>query len=335
MFKKISVLLLGLSLLAGLASAAVINGAGATFPYPIYMKWNTVFAEQTGIKINYQGIGSGGGIRQFSAGITDFGGSDAPMTDKEIAKAGGDILHIPTVMGAVAVVYNLPGVRNLNLDADTLADIFLGKITNWQGVNSSLPNMPIKVCYRSDGSGTTSIFTGYLAKVSLDWASKVGAGKAVAWPTGIGGKGNSGVAGSVKNIEGAIGYVELSYAITNNLAAANLKNKAGVYTTPSLASTSAAASGALSAKAMKKLIAAGDFRLDLNNAPGENSYPIVGLTWLLVHKNQKDSGKGANLVAYLKWALTDGQKYPADLLYAPLPKDIASKVLEQVETIKI
>jgi len=335
MLKKLSVLLLGLSLFASIACANMLNGAGATFPYPIYVKWNKMFADKTGIKVNYQGIGSGGGVQQFSAGVTDFGGSDAPMTDKEIAKAGGNVLHVPTVMGAVVVIYNLPGNPKVKLDGETLADIFQGKIKNWQQVDRSLPDLEIKVCHRSDGSGTTSIFTGYLAKVSLDWASNVGAGKAVAWPTGIGGKGNSGVAGSVKNIKGAIGYVELSYAMTNDLPMASLENKAGVYVKASLDSTSAAASGALDSKAMKKLVEAGDFRLDLNNAPGKDSYPIVGMTWLLVHKTQNNSAKGQDLVAYLKWALTDGQKYAADLLYAPLPKNIAAKVLEQVDTIKI
>lgn len=335
MFRKLTVFLLGLSLMAGIANAAILNGAGATFPYPIYMKWNHEFAKTSGIKVNYQGIGSGGGIRQFTAGITDFGGSDAPMSDKEIAKAGNDVLHIPTVMGAVAVVYNLPGEQALKLNATELTDIFMGKVKNWQQVDSTLPDMPIKVCHRSDGSGTTSIFTSYLAKVSLDWASKVGAGKAIAWPTGLGGKGNAGVAGLVQNVPGAIGYVELSYAITNKLPTVALKNKAGVYVKPSIKATSAAASGALQSKKTKKMVEAGDFRLDLTNAPGKASYPIVGMTWLLVHKNQKDSSKGTDLVSYLKWALTNGQKYAAELLYAPLPEDIAAKVLSKIESIKI
>lgn len=335
MFKKIVGLLIAVSLLTGLAYAAGLNGAGATFPYPIYMKWNKVYAEKTGVKVNYQGIGSGGGQRQFIAGITDFGGSDAPMTDMQISSAGGDVLHIPTVMGAVAVSYNLPGSRDLKLDSDTLADIFLGKIRNWNQVDSSLPDQNIIVCHRSDGSGTTSIFTSYLAKVSLDWAYKVGAGKAVAWPVGLGGKGNAGVAGLIKVNQGAIGYVELSYAIENKLPVVALKNRAGYYVKPSLNSTSSAANGALSSKKVKQQIAANDFRLDLTNSLGKDSYPIVGMTWLLVHKNQRNKAKGRLLVDYLKWVLNDGQQYASQLLYAPLPQNVRSKVLAAVATIKI
>ncbi|OGC23274.1 phosphate ABC transporter substrate-binding protein PstS [candidate division WOR-1 bacterium RIFOXYB2_FULL_42_35] len=335
MFKKLGVLMLASVLLIGMAAAANLNGAGATFPYPLYMKWNNVYAKETGVKVNYQGIGSGGGQRQFIAGITDFGGSDAPMTDKQINSAGGDVLHIPTVMGAVAVSYNLSGVGSLNLDADTLAGIFLGKIKKWNQVDSSFPDKDIIVCHRSDGSGTTDIFTSYLAKVSLDWASKVGAGNAVAWPVGLGGKGNAGVAGLIKVNDGSIGYVELSYAIENKLTVAALKNKAGIYVVPSLDSTSAAADGALNSKKVKQLIASGDFRLDLTNALGARSYPIVGMTWLLVHKKQADAKKGQALVDYLKWVLNDGQQYAPELLYAPLPQNIKSKVLAVVEGIKI
>jgi phosphate transport system substrate-binding protein len=341
MLKKILFSGLALLLCAGLASAAMLNGAGATFPYPIYMKWNKTFADSSGIRVNYQGIGSGGGVRQFTVGVTDFGGSDAAMSDEEMSKAGGDVLHIPTVMGAVAVCYNLPGVTGLKLDAETLAAIFLGRIKKWNdpaiaGLNSNitLPDRSIIVAHRSDGSGTTDIFTGYLAKVNLAWASQVGKGKAVSWPVGLGGKGNAGVAGLVKVNEGAIGYVELSYAITNNLPVVSLKNKAGYFVEPSLDSTSAAASGALQSKKMKQLVNTGDFRLDLNNAPGKDSYPIVGMTWLLVHKNQKNAEKGQALKQYLKWILTDGQKYAAKLLYAPLPDDIAAMVLQLVNSIK-
>jgi phosphate transport system substrate-binding protein len=342
MLKKLIALGLAVSFFAGLASAAVLNGAGATFPYPLYVKWNKVFSQNTGIKVNYQGIGSGGGIRQFTAGITDYGGSDAAMSDKQINKAGGDVLHIPTCMGAVAVVYNLPGVKGLKLDAETLVDIFMGKIKNWKSPaivalnkGANLPDLPIIVAHRSDGSGTTSIFTGYLAKVSLAWASEVGAGKAIAWPTGLGGKGNAGVAGLVKVNKGSVGYVNLSYAITNDLPVVALKNKAGKFVAPALDSTSAAASGALQSSKLKKMVSAGDFRLDLNNAPGADAYPIVGMTWLLVHKNQKNAGKGESLVKYLKWALSDGQQYASELLYAPLPKNVRAKVLEAVDSIKI
>lgn len=329
--------------LTGSAWALTLNGAGATFPYPIYVKWNKMFADKTGTMINYQGIGSGGGIRQFTAGVTDFGGTDAPMTEKQIAEAGGDVLHIPTVMGAVAVAYNLPGLaREIRLDADTLARIFLGEIGNWSdpaigalnpGLN--LPNKKIAVAHRSDGSGTTSIFTSYLAKVSTAWAAKVGAGSAVAWPTGIGGKGNAGVAGVIQGREGTIGYVELSYAISNGLPVASLKNRSGNFIKPSLASTTAAADGALKSPKLSKMIAAGDFRLDLTNAPGNSAYSIVGLTWLLVKQNQVDAAKGQALKDYLRWALTDGQKYAGGLLYAPLPESVAGKVLQLVNSIRV
>jgi len=342
MIKKFLAVLMVSIFFCSTAFAIMINGAGATFPYPIYMKWNKVFSQQSGIKVNYQGIGSGGGQRQFIAGITDFGGSDAPMTDAQIQKAGGDVLHIPTVMGAVAVSYNLAGVSNLKLDGDAVVDIFMGKIKKWDDPSItvlnpgvSLPAKDILVVHRSDGSGTTSIFTTYLAKVSLKWASQVGKGKAVSWPAGIGGKGNFGVAGQIKANSGAIGYVELSYAIKNNLPVVSLKNKSGMFIKPSLDSTSAAASGAMQSKKLMKMVNAGDFRLNLTNAPGSGSYPIVGMTWLLVHKNMKGSSKGAALVKYIKWALSDGQKYAPELLYAPLPKSVRRKVLNVVDTIKL
>jgi phosphate transport system substrate-binding protein len=357
MFKKMIAFGAILALCAGVSYALTLNGAGATFPYPIYMKWNKLFSESHkvktswwqslfskngGIEVNYQGIGSGGGIRQFSAGTVDFGGTDAFMSDEQISKAGGDVLHIPTVMGAVAVCYNLEGVEDLKLDGQTLADIFLGKTNKWNekkiaeiNPGIDLPDLPIIVCHRSDGSGTTNIFTSYLAKVSPDWDQKVGKGKAVDWPEGLGGKGNAGVAGLIKVNKGSIGYVELSYAITNKLPVIALKNKAGKFVKPSLEATSFAASGILESKSAMKKVNAGDFRLDLTDAPGDKAYPIVGMTWLLVHKNQKDKAKGEALVEYLKWALSDGQKYAADLLYAPLPKEMAEKVLKEVNTIKI
>lgn len=342
MFKKIAALCLLSSMLVGLASAVTLHAAGASFPYPLYLKWNKMFAENTKIKVNYQGIGSGGGQRQFIAGTTDFGGSDAAMSDKQINKAGGDVLHIPTVMGAVSIVYNVPGVSSLKLDGATLVDIFLGNIKKWNdsaiaslNPGVKLPDQAITVVHRSDGSGTTSIFTDYLAKQSLKWAADVGAGKAVAWPVGVGGKGNQGVSGAVKVNSGAIGYVSLAYAITNKMPTVALKNKAGYYVEPTVDSTSAAAAGALLSKKAKKKIAAADFRLNLNNAPGKKSYPIVGFTWLLVHQNQKNSTKGAALVKYLNWALSDGQNYAADLLYAPLPKAVRAEVLKVVADIKI
>jgi phosphate transport system substrate-binding protein len=267
-------------------------------------------------------------------GVVDFGGSDAPMTDEEIAKAGGDVLHVPTVLGAVAVVFNLSGIHSLKMDARTLAGIYLGKINKWDddaiaalnpGIN--LPNKDILVARRSDGSGTTFIFSAYLSKVSLDWASRVGAGKSLSWPVGVGGKGNAGVAGVVKSKDGAIGYVELSYAVTNKLAMVALKNKSGNFVLPANESTTAAAAGAI-AKMPK------DFRVDLTNAAGANSYPIIGLTWLLVHKKQANAEKGKALVGFLKWALTSGQQYAPELYYSPLPDGLRSKVLAAVEAIR-
>ncbi|MBU0573185.1 MAG: phosphate ABC transporter substrate-binding protein PstS [Candidatus Margulisbacteria bacterium] len=339
--KALGVICAGL-LTASMASAVVINGAGATFPYPLYLKLNTEYQKATGKQINYQGIGSGGGIRQFTAGTTDFGGTDAAMTEKEIADAGGDVLHIPTVMGAVAVSYNLPGVKDIKLDAGVLADIFLGKIKNWDhsaiaalNPGVSFPNKPILVAHRSDGSGTTDIFTNYLARVSTSWAAKVGAGKAVKWPVGVGGKGNAGVAGVIKVNEGAIGYVELSYAMENGLSVALLKNRAGKFIRPTLDSTSAAAAGALEAEKTRKMVNSGDFRISLCNAPGKDSYPIVGLTWLIVHKNQKNAEKGKILKDYLRWVVTTGQKYAPELLYAPLPETVKNKVVSAIDGIKI
>ncbi|MFH1390034.1 MAG: phosphate ABC transporter substrate-binding protein PstS [Candidatus Margulisiibacteriota bacterium] len=340
MYKKAIAAVICLALVSSAALAVSLNGAGATFPYPIYVKWNKMFADKTGIQVNYQGIGSGGGIRQFTAQITDFGGSDAPMTEKQMADAGGNVLHIPTVMGAVAVSYNLQEATKLKLDPETLAKIFMGKIKKWNdpaiaalnpGVR--LPAKSVLVAHRSDGSGTTHIFTSYLAKVSTAWAAEVGAGSAVSWPTGIGGKGNAGVAGVIKGNEGAIGYVELSYAISNDLPVAALKNRSGSYVVPSLQSTTAAASGAISSAKISKQVAGGDYRLDLTNAPGAGSYPIVGMTWILVKQKINDAEKGEALKKYLKWGLSDGQKYASSLLYAPLPESMSDKVLKTIDKI--
>ena len=339
MINKTLAVVISLVLISSAALAVSLNGAGGTFPYPIYVKWNKIFADKTGTQVNYQGIGSGGGIRQFTAKITDFGGSDAPMTEKHRSASGGDVLHIPTVMGAVAVSYNLPGVSGLKLDPETLGRIFLGRIKKWDdpaiaalNPGIDLPGKNITIAHRSDGSGTTHIFTSYLAKVSTAWASQVGAGSAVSWPTGIGGKGNAGVAGVIKGNEGALGYVELSYAISNDLPVVSLKNRSGRFVKPSIESTTAAADGALSSSKLAKQIAAGDFRLDLTNAPGQNAYPIVGLTWLLV-RSSLDGEKGAALKNYLKWALSDGQKYAASLLYAPLPDSMSDKVMKLINSI--
>ncbi len=333
MIKKIAALIIGLGLVSSASLALTLNGAGATFPYPIYSKWIYEYNKATGVQINYQSIGSGGGIKQFTAGTVDFGASDAALTNDQIAKAGGDVLHIPTVMGAVAISCNLPGVSELRIDSDTLADIFLGKIKKWndEAITSlnpgvSLPNKSILVVHRSDGSGTTSIFSTYLAKVSSAWASKVGAGTALSWPAGVGGKGNEGVTGVIKVSEGAIGYIELSYGMTNKLPVVAMKNRAGKFVKPSIASTSAAAAGAI-----RKMPS--DFRADITNAAGADSYPISGFTWLLVHKDQKDAVKGKALADFLRWSLTIGQKYAEPLLYAPLPENLQTKVLDAIKSI--
>jgi phosphate transport system substrate-binding protein len=324
-------LLLGLALLAGTAASAgglLINGAGATFPDPIYKKW---FAEYNrlhpDIKINYQAIGSGGGIKQFTDGTVDFGASDAPMKDDQIAKAP-DVVHIPTVMGAVVVAYNVPGVKTLRFSPTTLANIFLGKITKWNdpaivadNPGVSLPGLAVTVARRSDGSGTNAIFTDYLSKVSEEFKTKVGAGTSVNWPIGLGGKGNDGVTGLVKSTPGTVGYVELVYALEQNLAVADLKNKDGNWVKASIESVSAAAASA-------EIPA--DYRVSITNAPGKDAYPISGFTWLLVHKDAKDHAKGTALVNFLKWALSDGEKMAAPLHYAPLPASVQQRVAKTI-----
>ena len=332
--KRLFALVLGLSLLAGSAFALTLNGAGATFPYPIYSKWFADYQAAKGTMINYAPIGSGGGIRQFTNGVVDFGASDAPMTNGEIEKAGGDVLHIPTVAGSVAIVNNA-GLDGLKLDGETLAAIYLGEIKKWNDSRIAelnpgldLPNKAIRVVYRSDASGTTNIFTSYLSAVSTSWAARVGADKSVAWPVGIGGKGNPGVAGAVKNSDGSIGYVELAYAETNNLPTAKIKNRAGRYVAPSVASTTAAAAGGI--RRMPS-----DFRAMIVNQPGAETYPICGFTWLLVHKNQANADKGTALKDFLKWALSDGQQSAASLYYAPLPSALQSKVLAAIDSISV
>jgi phosphate transport system substrate-binding protein len=310
------------------ADSLAITGAGATFPYPLYSKWFYDYSNShPGLRFNYQSIGSGGGVRQITAGTVDFGASDAPMTEEELARLPGTIFHIPTAIGAVAVVYNLRGIGSgLKLTPDVLGDIYIGRIARWNdprivslNPGSKLPSTGIVVAHRSDGSGTTDIFTNYLSTVSTGWRAKVGRGKSVNWPVGLGGKGNEGVAGVVKQTPGAVGYVELAYAMQNKMTAAALRNREGNFVLPTLESTSAAAAGA--SKTMPA-----DFRLTLVDAPGKDSYGICGLTWLLVYKNQKDEAKGKALVAFLKWAIRDGQKMNAPLLYAPLPAPVADKV---------
>ena len=313
---------------AGAADPLTVTGAGATFPYPLYSKWFYEYSNaHPGANFNYQSIGSGGGIRQITAGTVDFGATDAPMKDDEMAKLPGPIFHIPTAIGAVSVVYNLEGAGSgLKITQDSLAEIFLGKITKWNdpkiaalNPGTKLPGSDIVVAHRSDGSGTTDIFTNYLSTVHPGWKEKVGHGKSVKWPVGLGGKGNEGVAGVVKQTPGAIGYVELAYATQNRMAMAALRNREGNFVLPSLEATSEAAAGAAGTMPA-------DFRVSLVDAPGKDAYPICGLTWILVYKDQKDEAKGKALVAFLKWAMSDGQKMNAPLLYAPIPGPVVEKV---------
>jgi phosphate transport system substrate-binding protein len=335
MFAKLAVLCFAPM---ALTAQADLTGAGATFPFPIYSKWFADYA-RTGVKINYQPIGSGGGIRQLSDGTVDFGASDSPMTDGEMQKAkGGRVLHVPTVIGAVAIVYNVPGIsRPLNLDGGTLSDIFLGKVRKWNdgkiaklNAGVSLPARDILVIHRSDGSGTTYIFTDFLSSASKEWLAGPGRSKEVAWPLGLGGKGNDGVAGQVKQIPGSIGYVELAYARQNNLAYAAIRNAAGAFVAPSVESATAAAEG-IAAKMSPK----SDYRVSIVNAPGAQAYPITSFTWLLVYQDQTDPIKGKKLVDFMRWALTSGQAAAASLDYAPLPKVIADRLVERLGSIRM
>jgi phosphate transport system substrate-binding protein len=337
--RSIGLALSAVAVVAGAANSQSVDltGAGATFPYPIYSKWFADYAKQTGVKINYQSIGSGGGIRQLSEQTVDFGASDGPMSDQELANAkGGPVLHFPTVMGAVVITYNVPGVnRPLNLSGDVIADIFSGKITKWndarivaQNRGVTLPNSDILVVHRSDGSGTTYIFSDYLTAVSPSWASSLGKGKEIKWPVGLGGKGNEGVAGQVKQTPGSIGYVELAYAKQNQLPYANVRNADGRYVTPSIASVTAAASG-------MKLPKNTDYRVSIVNAPGKDSYPISSMTWILLYQNQPDRVKGAKLVNFLRWAYKDGEKAAASLDYAPLPLALVAQLQNRLKTIRV
>ena len=328
---KIKSIIIGLMIVSGFSLTAnaqlQLNGAGATFPAVIYSKWFDEYKNMTGILINYQAIGSGAGIEQMIEGTVDFGASDDPMTDQQLneakSKQGTDILHIPMVMGAVVVCYNLPGVgKGLNLDGETLANIFSGKITMWndwsiKGLNPklNLPNKAILVAHRSDGSGTTFIFTDYLSKASKEWEKRTGKGTSVNWPVGLGGKGNEGVSGLVKQMQGSIGYVELAYAIKNNIPYAKIKNKAGNFVEANFSSVSAAAEG--TSKNMPN-----DLRVSITDAPGKDSYPISGFTWLLVYKNMRNETKAKALVNFLKWAMGKGQSFATGLYYAPLSKGV-------------
>jgi phosphate transport system substrate-binding protein len=337
-FQKILGKLLAFGLLVACASSVsaqmMINGAGATFPYPIYSKWFDEYAKvDQSVRFNYQSIGSGGGQKQILEQTVDFGASDGPMSDDNLSKAPSKLLHIPTVAGADVVTYNLPGDPALKFDGETIAGIFLGQIKKWSdpkigalNPGVKLPDQEIIVVHRSDGSGTTYIWTDYLSKVSPEWKQKVGTNTSVNWPTGIGGKGNEGVAGQIKQTSGALGYVELIYAVQNKMPYADVKNADGEFVKASLASITAA---------MATAQIPDDFRFSITNAPGKDAYPIAGATWLLVYEKQKDPAKGKKLVEFLKWAAKDGEKMAQDLQYAPLPENLQKRVLQRIDEIKM
>lgn len=317
-----------------------LTGAGASFPYPLYSKWTSAYLASTGQRINYQPSGSGAGIKQLSEGTVDFGASDGPMTDAEMAAAKhGPVLHVPTTIGAVVVIYNVPGVTQpLRMTPDVVADIFLRKITKWNdprlaatNAGVSLPARDILVVHRSDGSGTTYIFTDYLSKVSPAWAAGPGAGKAVTWPAGtLGGKGNEGVATQVQQTQGSIGYVELAYATQNKLPVALVRNSSGAFVAPTIASITAAAAGVADT-----LSATSDFRISIVNAPGADAYPISSFSWILLYQNQTDSVKGRKLIDFLKWAVTEGQEHAASRDYAPLPRTLVERIQRKLETVAL
>ena len=317
------------------AAQTKLNGAGATFPYPMYSKWfNEYHNQHPEIEINYQSIGSGGGIRQVTAGTVDFGATDGPMSDQQLADAKFKIIHLPTVLGAVVPAYNIPGVKDeLKFTPEVLAGIYLGRITSWNDpaiakANSgvSLPNQPIIVVHRSDGSGTTYVWTDYLSKISSEWNNQAGKGTSVKWPVGLGAKGNEGVAGMIRQMDGAFGYVELIYAVQNNISYGSVKNAAGSFVKASLDSTTAAAA---SVKAMPA-----DFRVSITNAPGKEAYPISSFTWLLVPADWKDKTKQKVMVDFLNWMLDQGQNMTAQLNYAPLPDAVKQKEREAIKTIR-
>jgi phosphate transport system substrate-binding protein len=341
--KRTALLLMAILALAAVVcaqNALLINGAGATFPYPIYSKWFDVYHQKNPkIDFNYASVGSGAGIKQITDGTVDFGASDGPMNDEQLKnyqdKRGSAVLHFPTVLGAVVPTYNVPGVSAaLNFTPEALAGIYLGKITKWndpaiagpnKGIN--LPASDIVVVHRSDGSGTTYIWTDYLSKVSDEWKSKVSKSTSVNWPVGLGGKGNEGVTGLVKQTPDSIGYVELIYAVQNNIAYGTVKNSSGSFIKAELASVTAAAAGA--AKDMPE-----DFRVSITNAPGKTAYPISSFTWLLVPSKIQDTAKRDAIKGFVKWMLIDGQEYNEKLAYAKLPKEVVQKELKAISQIQ-
>ncbi len=335
-FKKIAAaflsLGLGLSPTMNAWADTVLNGAGATFPYPVYSKWFDEYNKvHSDIKINYQSIGSGGGIKQFTAKTVDFGATDGPMSEKELFGVDGKSIHVPTVLGAVVITWNLPEVPNLKFTGALIADIFLGKVKNWDDAaikelnpDAKLPSAPITVVHRADGSGTTYCFTDFLAKVSPEWKSKVGMGKAVKWPVGLGGKGNEGVSGLVKLTKGSLGYVEYIYARENGLPSGAIKNKSGQFVSASVEAVTSAASGTKMPK---------DFRVSITDASGDGSYPISTFTWLLIYENNP-AGKGKVIKDFLGWMLEDGQKIAPTLGYAPLPAQVKEMVMQAIKAVR-
>jgi phosphate transport system substrate-binding protein len=312
-----------------------LNGAGATFPNPMYSKWFSEYHKvHSDVQINYQPIGSGGGIHQVIVGTVDFGASDMPMTDDQLKEAKFKVLNIPTVLGAVVPAYNIPGVTGeLKFTPEALAGIFLGTIAKWNdkaitSVNPGMnfPDQEIIVVHRSDGSGTSFIWTDYLSKISSEWKSQVGSGTSVKWPKGLGGKGNEGVAGSIRQLKGSIGYVELIYAVQNNITYGSVKNSSGTFLKASLEGVTAAAASAPKMPA--------DFRVSITNAPGKDAYPISSFTWLLIPAESKDPAKGKILADFLNWMVTDGQKMTSALSYAPLPDNVVQKVKEAIKEVK-
>ena len=333
--RRLTLLLLCALVALPVVAQTTLNGAGATFPNPMYSKWFSEYQKlHQDIQINYQPIGSGGGIRQVIAGTVDFGATDGPMTDDQLKEAKMKILHFPTVLGADVPAYNIPGVTaELKFTPEALAGIFLGKISKWNdkaitganpGVN--LPDRDIVVVHRSDGSGTTYIWTDYLSKVSSEWQGQVGKGTSVKWPIGLGGKGNEGVAGMIRQLPGSVGYVELIYAVQNKISYGSVKNSAGDFVKASLESVTAAAA---SSPKMPP-----DFRVSITNAPGKDAYPISSFTWLLIPEQSKDPAKGKILADFLNWMVTDGQKMTAALSYAPLPEGVVQKEKEAIKLVR-
>jgi phosphate transport system substrate-binding protein len=331
--------LVAVASLLGCSGAVDLNGSGATFPYPLYTRWVSDYSAQHGVRINYQQPGSGGGIKQISEQIVDFGASDGPMSDTELANAqGGELLHIPTVLGGVTIAYSIPDFTDtLLMDPELIADIFLGKVTRWNdprvlalNPTSRLPDLAITTVHRSDGSGTTYVFTDYLANVSPEWAAGPGKGKDVDWPVGLAAAGNALVAGQIRQTPGAVGYIESVFALQNRILTAKVKNRAGNFVTPSQHSITAAA-----AEAVATLGESTDYRISIVNPPGADAYPISSFTWLLVYRQQTNATKGRALIDFMKWAVTEGQAQAAELQYGPLPESMRPAIVSRIESIKL